>query len=320
MRNNLKVLAAGSLVVLSMGLAGCQNAAAPAAPQKAPDAMLQEGLTKLSKVTSYAYNVNLNGDLKGPQGEKPEMVKFNMGLTGNVEAKDPQDPKLNLTVKGEMTADADGGSGEFSLRMNKAALYMNLMKLEGKGAVAIPEEMKAQFLNKWWTMPIPPEALSELSNSMAGSDESKMTDEQKKMKKLVEETKFFKNVEYKGMEAVNGEQSYHYTGMLDEAAVSTFIAKASEMQGQTVSDTEKEDMKKAFDQMDFAGDFYVGKDSGALNKGKVTVTLTANADKSSPTGTVTVEFSLSDMNKAVTVEVPADAQPIPAEALGGMLN
>ncbi|MCC6643590.1 hypothetical protein IT411_02470 [Candidatus Peregrinibacteria bacterium] len=320
MSNKLKVLASSGLLVLTMGLAGCQNVMAPAeAPQKAPEVMLQEGLTKLSNTTSYSYNVDMVGDLKGPEGEKPELVKFNMNMNGGVEAKDPKDPKLNLNVKGEMSADADGGTGELAFRMNKDAIFLNLMSLEGKGSVAIPEEMKAQFINKWWTMPIPPEALEQLSMSMASGSEANMTEEQKQMKKLVEETKFFKNVEYKGMESVNGEQSYHYTGMLDEAAFSEFVAKASEMQGQTVSETEKADMMKAFEFMDFSGDFYVGKDSGALNKGKGTITFKQNEDKSSPSGTVTVEFVISNINKPVTVEVPADAQPIPMEALGGLM-
>jgi len=117
---------------------------------------------------------------------------------------------------------------------------------------------------------------------------------------------------------VSGEQSDHYTGVLDKAAFIDFIVKAAELQGKTVSDTEKADMTKSFDSFDFSGDFYVGRDSGVLNQVKGNLTIKENADKSSPSGQVTLEGSLADFNKAMTVEVPADAKPIPPEALSSL--
>src|SRR6187399_1929709 len=109
-----KFLAASALVVVSLGVAGCQNMGAPAAvpPAAAPEVVLQDGMKKLADITSYGYDVNLVGDLKGPAGETPQVVKFDLNLNGDVEMKDPMDPKLNLNVKGSMNADADGGSGE----------------------------------------------------------------------------------------------------------------------------------------------------------------------------------------------------------------
>lgn len=310
-----KFLAVSGLVVLSVGMSGCQNAAAPA-PQKAPEVVLQEGLTKLSEVKSYNYDVKMMGDLKGPQGEKPEKVKFNFGLKGGVQASSPTDPKFTLAATGDMSADADGGSGELAFRMNKDAVYMNLMKLEGKGSVAIPEEMKAKVIGKWWTLPVPPEALEELSKSVPQGGDENLTAEQKEIKALVAETKFFKSVEYKGTESIGGEQSYHYAGALDEAAFMDFVAKASKIQGKEMTESDKVDMKKAMELFDFTGDMYVGQTSGLMNKMKGTLTFTGGSD--SPTGTVGMDIMLSDFNKDVTVEVPKDAQPIPMEALGAL--
>lgn len=315
MSNVSKVMAATGLIVLSFGLAGCQQGAAPA---KAPEVVLQEGMAKLMEVSSNSYNVKVQGDLKGPQGETPEKLTFNFTASGSMEAKDAKDPKFNLNLKGDMMADLDGGSGEASFRMNKDAVYLSLMSLDGKGQVTIPEEMKAEFVGKWWTMPIPPEALDELAKSMPSSDTANMTAEQKEMKALLESTKFFKDVTYKGMESVGGEQSYHYTGALDKVALTEFVGKAAELQGETVSADELAEMKTSLETFDFTGDFYVGQTSGVLNKIKGNLVLKASADGSSPSGTIALELMASDFNKPVTVQVPADAQPIPLEALGAL--
>ncbi len=318
MRNVTKFLAVTGLLAMSIALAGCQDVGAPAAPKKAPEAVLQEGLIKLSALTSYTYNVNLTGDLKGPVNEPPEKVTFDVKATGGIDTKDSLDPKLNLTLKGSMMADQDGADASLAFRMNKEALFLNLDNVTGKGAIAIPEEMKAQFVGKWWTLPIPPEALTEMSKSMPQGDAATMTEDQKKMKSLIEETKFFKNVAFVDNQSVSGETAYHYTGALDKDAFATFIVKASELQGQTISEEEKTSMKASLEGFDFTGDFYVGQTSGTLIKVKGQLTIKENAEKSSPSGTVTLEGSVADLNKPVTVEVPADAQPFPTEALGAL--
>lgn len=317
MSKAIKALAASGLIVLSFGLVGCQQEAA--APEKAPEEAIQEGMAKLTELTSSSYDVKVKGDLKGPEGELPEKVTFDVTVKGNMEANDPKDPKFNLTLAGSMMADSDGGDGSFEFRMNKEAIYLNLKSLNGKGEVAIPEEIAAELIGKWWTMPIPPEALEELAMTVpsAGGEEN-MTPEQKQMKELVDNTKFFKDVKYVGTETVGGEASLHYTATLDTAAFAEFTKKASELQGETISESELADMKEALTMFDFAGDLYVGQTSGVLNKVKGVITFKASPDGDSPTGTITVEGMISDFGKSVTVEVPADAQPIPLEALGGL--
>lgn len=315
MSNVTRTLAVTGLVAISFGLVGCQQGAAP---EKAPEVVLQEGMAKMMEVSSNSYNVNVKGDLKGPTGEKPEKVTFNLIASGSMEAKDAKDPKFNLSLKGDMMADADGGSAEAAFRLNKDSIYLSLMSLDGKGEVNIPDDIKAELVGKWWSMPIPPEALDELAKAMPSSDTANLTDQQKQMKALIDSTKFFKDVAYKGMESVGGEQSYHYTATLDKAAFTEFVSKAAELQGETISDTEKADMAQGLEMFDFSGDFYVGQTSGILNKVKGVLTMKASADGSTPSGTVAIEAMASDFNKPVTVEVPANVEPLPLEALGAL--
>jgi hypothetical protein len=314
MRKVSKIFAASGLVIVSIGMFGCQAAI----PQKAPEAVLQEGINKLADVTSYGYDVNLIGDLKAPQGETPAAINFNFGLKGGVDMKDLKDPKLNLDLKGTFNADANGADGEIALKLNKDAIFLNLMSLVGKGSITVPEELKTQYVAKWWTMPLPPAALAELAKAAPGGDAANMTDAQKKMKALVEETKFFKNAQFVDSVAVGGEDSFHYTAELDKDALETFVAKASELQGTAMSDADKQSMKDSLADLDLSGDIYIGKTSGAMNRMKGTLTLKPNAAKPSPTGTVTFDATLSDLNKPVTIDAPKDAQPIPPEALGAL--
>lgn len=311
-----KILATSGLLVMSLSLVGCQNT--PVAPEKAPEVVLQEGVSKLSDVTSYAYDLGLKGELNGPEGETPAKVSFDLDLSGGIDSKDPKDPKFNLNAKGNMMADADGGSGELAFRLNKDAVFLNLMNLDGKGSVTIPDEIKTQMIAKWWTMPIPQEALEQLANALPQGDVANLTDEQKQMKALVEQTNFFKNVKYVGMEDVKGEQSAHYTGELDKDAFMTFVEKAAELQNEPMDDQAKTQMKDGMEYFDFSGDMYVGQTNGVLNKVKGTINLKPNADKSSPTGKVSIELTISSLNKPVAVEVPEDAQQIPLDALSAL--
>ncbi len=321
MRKVSKFLAVSGLVIVSLGMSGCQTVSAPvvpAVPEKAPEVVLQEGINKLASVTSYGYDVTLDGKLNGPEGQAPAVVSFNVGLKGGVDMKDSKDPRFNLDVKGTMDADADGGSGTFGLKLNKESIFLNLMTLEGKGSVIIPDNLKSQYIGKWWSMPLPPAALAELAKAAPGGDAATMTDAQKQMKALVESTKFFKTVAYVDSVKVAGEDSFHYTAVLDKDAFVAFVVKASELQGTVMSDAEQKDLKDSLANIDLSGDMYVGKSSGAMNRMRGTLTFKPTADKSSPSGTVTFDATVSELNKPVVVVAPQNAQAIPKEALSAL--
>ena len=89
---------AGGVIALTAALvfSGCQQAAQP---QKAPEEVVKDGIKKLTEVTSHQFEFELKGDLTGPQGEKPEKVKFTVMLGGGADMKDNKDPKINLNPK-----------------------------------------------------------------------------------------------------------------------------------------------------------------------------------------------------------------------------
>ncbi|MGL5830898.1 MAG: hypothetical protein ACRCZE_01990 [Candidatus Altimarinota bacterium] len=322
MNKMTKASAVGGLLVVSMALYGCQGVGAPApsqqAPEKAAEEVVQDGIAKLSDVKAYTFDLNVTGDLKGPAGSPPESVKFNMSFDGGLDVIAANDPKMNLKLEGTFDADADGATAAAEIKMNKEAIFFNLMSLEGRGSVAVPQEILDQYAAKWWKLPIPPEALEEFAQSLPQGGDENLTPEQKEMKDLVKNTKFFKDIKFASVESISGEDSYKYTAVLDEAAFTDFVVKSSEMQGTTMSETEIADLKKGFEYFDFAGEIYVGKNSGVMNKMLGTLTFVEDAELGNPSGKVTVEMTIADLNKAITVDAPAEAEEVPLEALMGL--
>ena len=314
MKNSSKFLAVGMMAL--MMLTACQ----PAPPaSKDPQEVVQDSIKKLSSVTSYAYDVKVNGDLKGPDGVPPAKVTFDVKLNGALDMKDPQDPKLNLSLDGNIDADGDGGDGKIEVRLNKSNVFVNLMALNGKGTVAVPEDMKKEFVNKWWSLPIPPEALAEMAASFPQGDDSTLTEEQKKMKALVENTQFFTDIKFVGNETVMGESSFHYSAMLNKDAFVEFTKQVSELQGTTVSDAELESLKTGMNNFDMTADMYIGANSGIMNRLKANITIKAT-DATMPSGTITFDASAGSFDKAVTVTEPEGSQPFPLDMLGGLLG
>jgi hypothetical protein len=311
----------GGVIALTAALvfSGCQQAAQP---QKAPEEVVKDGMKKLTEVTSHQFEFELTGDLTGPQGEKPEKVKFTLALSGGADMKDNKDPKINLKLSGSGNADADTFDGAAELRLNKEAVFFTLAKLNVKGTEEqLPQEFLDMYVGKWWKITLPPEALDELTASLPeGGSQENLTPEQKQMKELFENTQFFKNIKFVGVESVKGEQSFHYSAELDKEAFMAFAIKASEQQGETMSESDKEEMRKGMEMFDFSGNVWVGQTSGVLNQVSGDIKLKP-ASTDEPSGTISVRLTLWDFNKPVTVQVPSDAEEFPIEQLlGGMMG
>ncbi len=323
MANKKKTLLVSGMLMLSIGLTACQTDSSDSilSPknEEAPEVTLQHAMVKMSDVKSYGFDVTMSGDLNGPTGETPEKVGFNFNLNGGVDMVKVEDPRLNLNMKGAFNADKDKADAEFQLRFNKDAVYANLVALNGSGEMEMPEEFKTMLINKWWTLPIPPEFLVELKNSMPENNEENLTPEQKQIKDLVEKTQFFKNVKRVGNEKVAGEESAHFTADFDKEAFANFVEGVSKIQGEEFTDTDREDLKKGLESINFSGDLFVGSKSGLINKVKGTINLN-DKEKSGVAGKVQLEVSISNINKPVVIEVPENAEEVPMEALSSLFS
>lgn len=293
-----------SFLMISV-LAGCTTVAPQQQqPPKPPEETIKNGIKKFTEVTSYSYELAANADITDAEIGK---IKFDGTMTGAVDIKDPKDPKFTLKIDGSGSDGSQTGSASADIRLGKEAVYFNLMKLDiGE---ELPEELTT-YMSKWWKITLPEGVLDELSVSLPQGGEAEMTPEQKEMKELLDNTQFFSNPTYVGMEDVKGEQSYHYTVVLDKKAFMDFMKKAAEIEGQVVSESEMKDLELALE-ADIKGNVWVGSTTEVLNK--VDLTVTANDGS----GSISFSFVVGDVNKPVTLDTPADAEEFPVEEILG---
>ncbi len=315
---NKQKLLMGSAVTIAVALfAGCSQQAAPTV---AADQMLKDGVKKLMTVTSNQFEAVMNGDLTDGSvtidPAQPDANKSTVALnfSGSVDIKNVEDPKLNLKVDGNVVSGPQTGLVSAEVRFDKSALYFILSKLDSKGGEPIPQELITQFVNKWWKIALPPEALKGLTDSLpVNADDSKLTPEQKQLRDLMVSTSFFKDVTYVGTDSVKGETSYHSNGTLDKAAFKDFVTKVGTIEKKPISADDLKDLDASLAKFELKGDFWIGKDSGMLNQ--ISVNLTVKDEESKMNGTFTAKSTFWDFNKPVTIEVPKDATDFPISSL-----
>ena len=302
-----KLLPVVLTTALVLSLVGCQA-------KKTPDQAIKDGLKNLSSDKALSYDLALNADLKDKDAKEG---KLNLALSGALDSKDQQDPKYTLKIDGSMQdASSDqAGSAQAELRLNKDQILFNVMKLDIQG-VTLPTEATA-LMNQWWKFPLPPATKAALLKA-ANYSTQQLTPEQQKLKDLYENTKFFTDPKYVADETIGGEQSAHYTAMLDKTAVLNFFKAVAENQGETVTDDQMKQAQDGFSYLDTQVGVWVGNSSNTVNQ--VVVSANVNDTKDSVTGTVFFRLTLSDFNKAVQIDVPADAKDFPVELLGGLLG
>lgn len=303
-KNALKSVV-GSLALVAV-LAGC--AAAPP-PEKPAEEVLKDGLTNLADVTAYSYDLSLKGDLTDPAGEK---LNFDVKLDGALDSTDPMDPRVVLKLDGTASDSTGmGGSAKGELRMDKESLYFNVMNLDVEGE-ELPTEFTELF-NKWWMMPIPPGTFDELDVTLSSADEEQKAE----LKKNLQDISLFATPEFVGTDNVMGEASHHYKVNIDKEGLLKFTKAAAEAEGEVVTDAEFAEARAELEKVDISGDVWVGSESGVVNKFEGTINMKGGAGE--PSGTINISLSIGNINKAVTVEAPADAEEFPAEQIFGAM-
>jgi len=299
----------GLFVLLT--LAACSQAK----PQKPADQVIKEGITNLAKVTSYQYEGKVKADLQGDGENEPKKINFDFNFSGNLDFKNIEDPKMNLQTNVEAVADTQNATGAFEARVNKDALFINISKFTVKDdqGTTVPKEFSDKYIGKWSKIAIPAGFFKELSSELPLKDDANLTPQQKQLKQLFENANFLKDINYVGAENVKGMDSFHYHAILNQDGVYDFMLKLAEMQQKTLSDEEKKTLKEDLQKYDLAVDIWVGVDNALLDQAILTVGFKGSATE--PKGTVTLSGTLYDFNKAVTVEVPKDAQDLPLDEL-----
>lgn len=303
--NITKMLKVGALVLATLTiLVGCgpKN-------DKAAQEAVQKAMVNSSKVKSESYDLTLKGKVTAAKDSTAQFKELDgsMGFSGVVDMRKKEDPKFTLKIDAKGTV--DGGKeqavgGEMIL-VNKS-LYFSINKLAVDG---IPDLYKAavdQFMNKWWSVVLPPESFDKLTAS--AGDEKDMTPEQKQIKELMEKTQFFKNVKDKGADKVGSVDAQKYSVELDKEAFKTYLNEVSKITGQATKSEDMAQIDKLMALVEFKGNVWVSKDDQMLRKVEGTVVIAAGTETNNLAMNFQTSYTVDNLNKDVKVDAPAKSE------------
>lgn len=310
-----KMLKVGALALATLTmLVGC----GPKNDKAAQDAV-HTAMVNSSKIKSENYDLALKGKITAAKDSTAKFKELNgtMDFGGVFDMRTKEDPKftLNIGVKGTVDGGKEQNIGGEMLLANKN-FYFTVSKLDVDG---IPDLYKAavdQFMNKWWTVALPPESFAKLTAS--AGDEKDMTPEQKQLKELMEKTQFFKNVSDVGADKVGDVATEKYSVELDKEAFKTYLTEASKITGQATAATDLAQFDKLMALVDFKGNVWISQDDQMLRKVDGTVVIAAGAETGNVDMNLQATYTVDNLNKDVKVEVPAKADKFDLAKLLGM--
>lgn len=263
-------------------------------PKEDPGVVVKEAFKNLYSVKSNTYDVSLKGNF----GDNSETVDFDFSLTGSEDMADPKKPKFTMLVDGTGSFTGYENQGvKAEIRMDESNLYFVLNEVSDFGG-SLPTELVAPYLGKWYKMAIPAGSFDDYP--VLFSDDQNLTEQEKQLKTLLENTSFFKEIKYTGTEG----NLLMYKASLDKDAVKTFMIEAAKIEGTTASEAEIKDLEDGLKMIELDVNLGVDKDKNVLTKMAGKLEINAEADG---TGSMEFEVSLDNIDEAVTVEVPAGA-------------
>jgi hypothetical protein len=303
-----------AFVLSSFALSGCFLDKAPETP---PQDVVKEGMQNFSKIKSGVYEISLKGAAVGAEGVTPKNVGFDVKFGGVFDGNDAKHPLFSLKADGNVTVDEQKPQLlNAELRINKENLYAFIQNVPNFDN-AIPSELIAMFASKWWQVAIPEGTFEKIKLPTTAVDEANLTPEEKQIKELINNTNFFTNITYDGNEKIAGENCYRYTASLDKKAINDFSVKVSEIQKTQITPEQVAQLNAFLDTANMPAKIWVAKSDNTMRKVEGTLQLKpANAGSID----ITFSFTASDLNKAVTIEVPKDAvkfDPSVFTGLGG---
>ena len=306
--NKLKMYGGVALVLMLFVVSGCGSV-----PQSdtADAKAVQEGITKFYyDVNSASYEVKVNGDVV-TDVENSDNVKFDLTANGDVDNSDPKTPQFSLILAAKGTL-GEGTEQSFSgeLKVDPINLYFiinNISDFDGQ----VPAEMVAQFLGKWWSMPIPPDTFTALDVK------SDMTPEQVQIKELAMNTNFFKDVAYVGEEQIMGENTKKYSAVVNKEGIKTFTVEAAKLDPNIPDPTDSDlaEFDAFLETFDLSAELFIGVNDNMMRgiNGELTMRPAEGGS-----ALINFEFSFGKINEEVVIEAPVGAEEFdPMMLLGG---
>lgn len=276
-------------------------------PETDGDKIIKKGLSNFYDVHTSSFL----GSLKGGVVDKTTGdLNFDLSFSGSSDFQDPKNLLLNLKLDGtgSMGENSENLSGE--VKINKSDLYFLVSKISSFGGM-ITDSITKPLLGQWWRTQLPQDMVDSLQQSSVFGDDSKLTPEEIKLKKLLKDTQFFSGAKYLG--ELDGE--YYYETSLDNEAVKTFVDKSRKIYGEESTAEQMNILDANLKSSELKATFWVGVEDKTVHKAEININ--ANDTVSGMKLDVVLKASISDINVPVTVEAPEGAKEFDPMALFG---
>jgi hypothetical protein len=301
MKSFIKVFFLCAVVVASsFAFTGCKKES----PVADPSALLQQSIYNLFEVSSLRYAATLGLDT--PVAATGGDVSADVNVSGAFNHTDKKKSNFDMTV----VADAQDEKGEqykfdFSMKSVNEKVYIQL--LEAPTIPGLAADGFKDFVGPWWQIDTTQlGGMGESLNSLdtLGAAESELSETDKKTRQLILTSEFFSNIEYEETKDVGGSPAYVFSVNLNKDGLLKFFKGLAEINGQTPTQQEENDLMGGLSMFDFDGNISVDVAASVLVgvDGKIIVTDPTTSES----GDINVELSVSDLNKPFEIKEPTD--------------
>jgi len=286
-------------LVSSVVFVGCGASDSPA---EDPSVLIQQSLYNWGEVSSFRYKLGADADMNvEASGGK---IAFEIDFSGAVSQKDPEKPGFELSTVAKLK-DPNKKEYKFDLAVKNVSsnFYIKLLDLP-----EIPDfqtDALKDFVGPWWK--IDSTQLGEVPETFSGligKPSAALDEKEKQVRELIKTASFFKDIEYKGTESVNGYDCYVYSVSENDDGLMNYISKAVEIQGQDASAVDVDGFKEFLAMSSFEGEIYL--DLASTTFVRIVGDLIFTDPQTNDSGTLSVDLNFSDLNQPFSVEAPTD--------------
>lgn len=289
-------------------------------PEKSPEEVVKEAMSKAYEVKSGDYSITFDAELTDKSGsEAAAFKKLNFGgeISGVYDVRDMAAPKMSMlmAMKGRLDDSEKEEMLKGELRFLDGKAYVVLQDITDFDG-NLPMVFVEPFKNQWYSIPVPADVIE---TALAGyKDEASMTEDEKKLKAIYEDMMLFKDLKYEGSEEVYGADTYKYSGKLDKVALKKYLEEYSKVSGEELAPADTAEMDKFFEKMEVDGELWISQDDTMIRKMSMKMTM---KDMEGVDMVFEMGYGLPTLGGDVELEAPADAQEFdPAALFGGMMG
>jgi len=284
-----KLLIPFLIFAMLLSLSGCSLF------QKDPKEIVTEAFDNLNEVDYYSYDLSFEGEMSdGIDG-----VALYAIFDGIEDNSDPDQLKFTANFDiGFSVPDYEGQSLKGELRSDNDFIYFVINEISDFDGAFTPE-LTASFIKLWYKMDLQSEVVASII-PFYQTEENDMTEEQKGLNELLEDTDFLTDFEY-----VSGDDGRDaYTASLDKDAVTDFFVELADLYGRTVDENDIEEMEVFMSTIEMGLDLYVDTAENVLVS--VDGFMTIN-DPSGLTGNFDFGMNIDNLHQPVEVSAPENA-------------